>query len=88
MQTKNKRLAQQQANKIYSKYEQILNMVRLFPSEQIQELTDNFILNQLVQEQAIKLTINIPSQPAEPMIKSITITEAYQKFCTHGKLLL
>jgi len=85
MQTKNKRLAQQQANKIYSQYEQILNMVRLFPSEQIQELTDNFILNQLVQEQANQLTINVPAQPAEPIIKSITITEAYQKFCTWYK---
>lgn len=90
LQTKNKRLAQQQANKIYSKYEQILCMVRLFPPEQIQELTDSFIQEQLHQEKTNHLFIGSLMPPKEieasPTIStSITVQESYHRFCTWYK---
>ena len=83
LQTKNKRIAQQKANIIYSKYEELLNLVRLIPSDQIQELTDSFIQNQLVQDKTNCLSIG--SIPPATIIKTVTINEAYNKFCTWYK---
>ena len=85
LQTKNKRLAQQKANIIYSKYEEVLSMVHLFTSEQIQELTDSFIQNQLIQEKTNHLFIGSQIPPTTSTIKAITIIESYDRFCTWYK---
>ena len=76
--TKNKQQAQLKANQIYYSYQQILNTVSIISMEQSQELTNRFIQEQL--EQNIVTTFTVDSTKYKA-VSSITLQEAYDKFC-------
>lgn len=77
--TRDKRIAQLQANKLYESYQSIIHAKYFTSQEQIQALVDEFIKIHLEQDILSSFTIDTTRYIAVENI--ITISESYKKFC-------